>query len=406
MTKPRGRHPNNRLTDTRIKAAKAAGRYADGNGLYLVVDPSGAKRWLLRVVSAGKRRDLGLGGVSVVTLAEAREEARRLRGLARKGADVAAVRRTERQASGRVVLTFAEAARKVHEQHSEAFRNAKHAAQWLASLEADVFPTLGERPVDSIGAADVLKVLSPIWTTKPETARRLKQRIRVVMEWAKASGLCSGDNPTDGLTKVLPKHRARPKHHPALPYAALPAFLTTLRSADASALIRLAFEFLILTATRTGEALGARWAEIDVEGKTWTIPAERMKTGREHRVPLSARALEILEQAKALSNGGPFVFPGRLPGRSLSNMCFLMLLRRLGRDDITAHGFRSSFRDWAAERTNAPRAVCEAALAHVVRDATEAAYNRTDLFERRRSLMDSWSMFATSTSADVVRISA
>lgn len=406
MSKPLGRHPHRRLTDVSVRAKKAAGRYADGNGLYLIVDPSGAKRWVLRVVSRGKRCDLGLGGLSVVTLAEARDEARRLRGMARKGLDVGAVRRAERQALGREVPTFAEVAKTVHAEHSKGFRNAKHAAQWLASLEADVFPLLGDRRVDAISSADVLKVLSPIWTSKPETARRLKQRIRVVLKWAKASGLRSGDNPTDGLTEVLPRNRDAAKHHAALPYAGVPAFLSLLRGADTHAAIRLAFEFLILTATRTSEVLLATWDEIDLDAQTWTIPAARMKSGREHRVPLSARALEILEQAKTLSNDGPFVFVGRSANKPLSNMVFLMLLRRVGRDDITAHGFRSSFRDWSAERTNVPRAVCEAALAHTVRDATEAAYNRTDLFERRRSLMDTWAAFATATPADVVAIRA
>jgi integrase len=399
--KPRGRHPEKRLTAVRVRGIQAPGRHADGNGLYLVVDPSGAKRWVLRTVVAGKRCDLGLGGVTVVDLAEAREEARRLRGLARKGVDILAERRAERLA----VPTFEEAARAVHEQHGAAFRNAKHRAQWLASLEADVFPVFGTRRVDAVGTADVLKALSPIWTTKPETARRLKQRIKVVLDWAKASGFRSGDNPTDGLAKVLPKHRTEQKHHAALPYQAVSTFLTTLRGADARESVRLAFEFLILTATRTNEVLRATWEEIDLDEKTWTIPAERMKTGREHRVPLARRAVEILKRAKTLSDTGPYVFPGRSKA-PLSNMALLMLLRRMNRHDITAHGFRSSFRDWSAERTNAPRAVCEAALAHTVRDKAEAAYNRTDLFERRRKLMDAWQTFATAKPADILTLRA
>jgi hypothetical protein len=201
------------LTTVRVRSIKTPGRHADGNGLYLVVNPSGAKRWVLRIVIAGKRCDLGLGGVAVVGLAQAREEGLRLRSLARRGVDVLAERRTMRLA----VPTFEEAARQVHEQHGASFRNAKHRAQWLASLEANVFPVFGNRRVDAIGPADVLKALSPIWTAKPETARRLKQRVKVILDWAKASGFRSGDNPTDGLTKVLPKHRARPKHHAALP---------------------------------------------------------------------------------------------------------------------------------------------------------------------------------------------
>ena len=290
--------------------------------------------------------------------------------------------------------------------HSATFRNAKHKAQWLASLEADVFPVIGDRPVDAIESADILKVLSPIWTTKPETARRLKQRIKVVFDWAKASGFRSGDNPTEGLTKVLPKHRGEQQHHAALPYQSVPAFITVLRTADTSESIRLAFELLILTATRTNEVLRARWAEVDLDAKVWTIPGVRMKSGREHRVPLSARAFKILKRAKEIADGGPYVFPGRTSTKPLSNMAFLMLLRRLKHDAITTHGFRSSFRDWAAEKTNVPRAVCEAALAHTLRDKTEAAYNRTDLFDRRRELMDTWAKFATTKPADVVSIRA
>jgi integrase len=399
--KPRGRHPERRLTALRIRSIKTPGRHADGNGLYLTVDHSGAKRWVQRIVIAGRRCDLGLGSAALKGLAEAREEAMLLRSRARKGVDVLAERRTLRLA----VPTFEEAARQVHEQHGAAFRNDKHRAQWLASLEADAFPVFGNRRLDVVGSAEVLKALSLIWTTKPETARRLKQRIRVVFDWAKASGFRAGDNPTDGLAKVLPKQPTEKKHHPALPYQAVSKFLTTLRTSNARESVRLAFEFLILTATRTSEVLRATWDEIDLEGKTWTIPAARMKTGREHRVPLARRAVEILKQAKALSDGGPYLFPGRAKV-PLSNMAFLMLLRRLKRDDITAHGFRSSFRDWSAERTNEPRAVCEAALAHTVRDKAEAAYNRTDLFERRRKLMESWAAFATERSADVVAIRA
>lgn len=304
----------------------------------------------------------------------------------------------ERRRERRTVPTFKEAALKVHEAHAATFRNAKHKAQWIASLEADVFPVFGGRPVDAIDSSDVLRALSPIWTTKAETARRLKQRIKVVFEWAKASGHRSGDNPVDGVAKVLPKNRRVPTHHSALAFADVPAFVEELRLADAAVTTKLAFEFLILTAARTSEVLGARWDEIDRASKTWTIPASRIKAGREHRVPLSPRCLELLEEAAAVADGGPYVFPGR-PQAPLSNMVFLMLLRRLKREGITAHGFRSAFRDWAAERTNMPRAVCEAALAHVVKDKAEAAYFRSDLFDLRRSLMNSWATFATKTRA-------
>lgn len=398
-TRPSRQQP---LNAVRVRSLKAPGRYGDGNGLYLVIEPSGARRWVLRTVVKGKRCDIGLGSARLVPLAEARDEATRLRRIARAGGDPLAERRRERL----TVPTFRVAAETVHASHAAAFRNAKHRAQWLASLKADVFPVFGDRLVNEIESGDVLKALSPIWTTKPETARRLKQRIKVVFDWAKASGFRTGDNPVDGVTKVLPKVRPVASHHAALPYAQVPAFLEALREADAAEPTKLAFEFLILTAARTSEVIGARWEEIGLDAKTWTIPAARIKAGREHRVPLSPRCVELLERAQAIADGGPYVFPGRSPKAPLSNMVFLMLLRRLEREGITAHGFRSAFRDWAAERTNFARSVCEAALAHVLKDKTEAAYFRSDLFEQRRSLMDTWSAFAMTTTADVVTLRA
>jgi integrase len=322
--------------------------------------------------------------------------------MARTGGDPLADRRRARI----TVPTFKEAARKVHAAHAATFRNAKHRTQWLASLEADVFPVLGDRPVNAIESGDVLKALSPIWTTKSETARRLKQRIRVVLDWAKASGYRNGDNPVDGVAKVLPRVRQVANHHAALPYGELPAFLQVLRDADTGESTKLAFEFLILTVARTSEVIGARWDEIDRAARTWSVPAGRIKAGREHRVPLPARCLELLDRAAAIADGGPYVFPGRSPKAPLSNMVFLMLLRRLNRDDITAHGFRSSFRDWAAEKTNTPRGVVEAALAHVVTDKTEAAYFRSDLFDLRRRLMDNWAKFTTARQAKMLSIHA
>ena len=401
--KPRGRHPQQRLTTITVRAKRTPGRYADGNGLYLVVDPSGSKRWVWRGVVQGKRCDLGLGSVQVVSLSDARHEALQCRRGARQGDDLLAARRQQR----RVVPTFADAAKQVHAEHSKTFRNPKHAAQWLASLAADVFPVIGPRPVHTIDASDVLRVLTPIWTTKPETARRLKQRMKVVFDWAKASGYCRGDNPTDGVTKVLPKHKGDKQHHAALPYPAVPAFLATLRTIpDMRASVRLAFEFLILTATRTNEVQLATWPEIDLGAQTWNIPGQRMKSGRDHRVPLSTRAVEILREAQSLSDGTSWVFPGAKPDKPLSNMAFLKAVPRLTTADMTPHGFRSSFRDWSAEKTTVPRAVCEAALAHVLRDKTEAAYHRTDLFDRRRELMALWSHFATDIPADVAPIRA
>ena len=391
------RHPQKALTARTVQTAQAgdrARRIADGGGLYLFVAPGGAKSWVLRTVVKGKRCDIGLGSVTLVPLAEAREEALRLRKIARGGGDPLAERRQER----RSVPSFEEAAKQVHASHAASFRNEKHRKQWLSSLSGAV-GTFGTKRVDAITSADILSVVSPQWIVHPETSRRVLQRLRVVFDWCKATGDCSGDNPTQGITKVLPKHRAAKVHHAALPYPEVPAFIDALRESDASAPVRLAFELTILCATRTSETLRAAWSEVDLPTKTWTIPGNRMKAGVDHRIPLSSRCVEILMRAQDLSGGSQYVFHGRTPDKPLSNMAFLMTLRRMQRSDVTTHGFRSSFRDWAAERTNVPRAVCEAALAHAVRDKVEAAYFRTDLFEHRRTLMQTWAAFATDKEA-------
>ena len=399
----RRKYPEKALSATKVRNIAKPGRYADGNGLYLVVDPSRAKRWILRTLVHGKRCDLGLGGLSVVSLAEAREEALKLRKIARAGGDPLAARRKER----RTVPTFEQAARQVHAEHSKAFRNGKHAAQWLTTLEVYTFPVFGAKPIDLVDSADVLKALSPIWMDKPETARRVKQRVRTVFDWAKASGYRSGDNPTEGLTKVLPKHEMKHEHHQALPYMQVPAFVEALRESNTAESVKLAFEFMILTVLRTAEVLFAKWEEVNVDTKTWTVPARRgdepgMKMKQEHRVPLSPRCIDILDAAKKISNSGPYIFPGRTPSKPLSDMAFTMALRRMERRDCTPHGFRSSFRDWAAEKTNFPKEVCEAALAHKLENKTEEAYRRTDFFEKRRRLMEAWSSFATATGAKVI----
>ncbi len=392
-------HPDRALSAAGVRTVSQPGRYADGNGLYLVVDPSGAKRWVLRTVIHGRRRDIGLGGLRVVTLAEAREKAGALRKTARAGGDPLAERRRERRA----IPTFEEAARSVHAEHATAWKNAKHAAQWLGTLEGYVFPALGTTRVDHIDTPAVLRVLSPIWLTKPETARRVRQRIGTVLDWAGAAGFRSGENPVEGVAKGLPKQGDRDDHHAALPYSRVPGFIHDLREAATNEPTRLAFEFLILTATRTAEVLMATWTEIDFAEKTWIIPRERMKAGREHRVPLAPRCLEILDRARKLSAGAGSVFPGRAAGKPLSNMVFLMTLRRM-KQPVTTHGFRSSFRDWASERTNFPGEVCELALAHSLKDRTEAAYRRGDLLDKRRALMTAWAAFATSEPAKIVSL--
>jgi integrase len=379
----------NALSLVKIRSLSLAGRYGDGNGLYLVVDDGGAKRWVLRTLVHGKRRDMGLGSLQLVSLAEARKRAATYRLRARDGGDPIA----ERRQANRNVLTFKEAAEAVHASHSKGWKNPKHRDQWINTLTQYAFPEIGSKRVNAIDTADVLRVLTPIWLDKPETARRVRQRISTVLDWAKAAGHRAGDNPVESVNRGLPKQTDRVDHHAALPYAAVPSFVETLRASAAGESAKLAFEFLILTAMRTGEVIGAVWSEIDVEAKTWTIPAGRMKAKREHRVPLSDRCLQILEAAAELG-GNPYVFPGRDVDVPLSNMVFLMHLRRMERTDITPHGFRSAFRDWTAEQTSFSREVCEAALAHANKDRVEAAYLRSDLFEQRRALMGQWATFA------------
>ncbi|MEQ8964830.1 MAG: integrase arm-type DNA-binding domain-containing protein [Azospirillaceae bacterium] len=395
--KPRRPHPDRALSAVKVRALTEPGRYADGNGLYLVVDPSGAKRWMLRTVVHGRRRDIGLGSARLVTLAEAREKARDYRKVAREGGDPL----TEIRAARRVVPTFAEAAVRVHGDRTRAWRNAKHARQWLSSLETHVFPVIGGYRVDRIETADVLRVLAPLWLAKPETARRLRQRIATVLDWAKAAGFRTGDNPVEGVAGGLPRQPDRQAHHAALPYTEVPAFVRRLRTSDASEPVRLAFEFLIVTAARTGEVREARWGEIDLAGGFWTVPGNRMKAGRPHRVPLAPRVVAILERARALAGDSDLVFPGRSPVQPLSGMTFLMTLRRMGMT-ATVHGFRSAFRDWAAERTAFSQEVCEMALAHTIRNKAEAAYRRGDLLEKRRALMTAWAYYVAGEAADVV----
>ena len=385
-------HPHQALSPTRVTSERRPGRYADGNGLYLEVDAAAGKtppkkRWVLRIVVNGRRRDMGLGGLRTTSLKEARVFAAKYRSLARSGGDPLAERRKEQTP----VPTFKEAATKVHAEHKASWRNGKHQDQRLSTLEAHVFPKMGDLRVDLIGTPEVLKVLKVIWLTKPETARRVRQRIRTVLDWAKTAGLRSGDNPADGVARGLPAQPRRDGHFKALPFIDVPDFIQKLYESDAGVVVKLALEFTILTACRTQEALGSQWSEIDLDKAVWTIPASRMKGGTEHRVPLVPRAIELLQTVKKMGKGEN-VFPGRDGEQPLSNMALLMAVRRLG-VDTTVHGFRSSFRDWTAEQTSFPREVCEMALAHSIGNAVEAAYRRGDLFEKRRKLMLAWTSY-------------
>ena len=388
--KPKGKHPDKRLTPAFVRKTTKPGRHCDGNGLYLKVDPSGAKRWEQRLVIRGRQRSLGLGGVALVSLAEAREKALANRKIARAGGDPMDLRQ---QVS---IPTFEEAAAAVIELHRPSWGSARHAKQWETTLYTYVFPKLGKLRVSEINTADVLNVLAPIWHEKPETARRVRQRISTVMKWAVAQGFRQ-DNPAgDAIGAALPRQNGKNKrHHKALPHNEVAGAIEAVRASHCNVAVKLAFEFLILTAARSGEVRNMPWSEVDTNAKVWTIPAARMKAGREHRVPLCARALEILTEARQLGNGSDLVFPGTRPGRPLSDMTLSKLMRDLNLDAVP-HGFRSSFRDWAAECTNAPRAVMGAVLAHTVSNKVEAAYARSDLFDRRRELMEQWAQYLAS----------
>ncbi len=367
-----------------------AGRHGDGAGLYLVVDPSGARRWIVRVTvkdqknrkGAPLRTDFGLGGADIVTINQARERALEYRRMAKTGLN-------PRFNAQRDIPTFEEISRQVHIDRMPTWKNPKHGQQWLNTLRDYAFPKIGRMPIDSIGQPEVLMCLSPIWTDKHETARRLSQRIKTVLDVAKSKGFRSGENPVTAIkdAQVLPRVKAKPQHHDAMPWRDVPAFFAELNGRSATA--AKALQFTILTASRTSEVLDMTWPEVDFDARLWKVPAARMKSGKEHRVPLTGEMLAILEPLKAMAS--VYVFEGQKRHKPLSNMSMLMLLRRMGSDNVTVHGFRSSFRDWAAEVANAPRELAEAALAHQVGSDVERAYARSDLLERRRKLMEWWS---------------
>ncbi len=381
-----------KLTAMGVKNLVEPGRYSDGEGLILKLAGKGKGSWIVRIQANGKRRDIGLGPLSELPLADAREAARALRKEVKAGVDVLA----ERKKEALVIPTFSDAAKLVHDEHKAAWKNGKHQAQWIKTLETYAFPSLGEKLVSEIEGPAIRDALSPIWLTKPETARRVRQRIGSVLDWACAKGFRETEAPMRSVLRGLPRQPKKQSHLAAMPYADLPAFITLLRRR--SSVGRLALEFVILNASRSGEVRGACWNEIDLNKKLWTIPAERMKAGTIHVVPLSEAALNVLRRAKAFrSPVSNLVFPGQNPRRQLSDMTLLKILRDKG-DDYTVHGFRSSFRDWVAEKTNYPGEVAEAALAHTVANKVEAAYRRTDYLEKRTPLMADWAVFCLGAS--------
>lgn len=376
-----------KLSAAQIRALTKPGRYMDGDGLSLLLTAPKKGYWVLRATINGRRRDIGLGPLDLVTLAEARELAIDMRRDIQRGIDPI----EERKRQKIEILTFKEAATKVHSEQKATWKNGKHQDQWINTLETYAFPKLGDRLVNDIEGPLIREVLLDFWLEKPETARRVKQRIGVVLDWAYANGMRATEAPMRSLSRALPRQPKQDGHFAAMPYEDVPEFLKHLHNRTSVA--RLALEFLILTASRSGEVRGARWAEINVDAKLWTVPAQRMKVGKEHVVPLTDAAIDVLERARPYyAECSDLVFPGRNVLRPLSDMTLLKILR-YAKLPFTVHGFRSAFRDWAAEKTSYPGEVAEAALAHTVSNKVEAAYRRTNYLDKRRELMREWSDF-------------
>lgn len=383
------------LTALRIKSLKEPGRYPDGDGLFLIVKASGASSWMLRIQMNGRRRDIGLGSLKTVGLADAREQAAEMRRQARKGIDPLEARRAATRAAA-VVPTFGKAAEELHRESKAGWRNGKHRDQWLTTLKAYAFPSMKDIPVDKIDAGHVIAAVQPIWLTKPETARRVKQRIIAVLDWAHSRGYRPMEAPARAIGKGLKAQPKKDGHFAALPYPMAPALFSTISNSDTVG--RLALRFLMLTAARSGEVRGATWDEIDLAERVWKVPADRMKAGKAHVVPLCDEALRVLEIAQKLrkDNSSGYVFPG-LREKALSDMTLSKVLKEHVTVPATVHGMRSAFRDWVAEKTSYSGEVAEAALAHTIQNRVEAAYRRTNYLEIRRRMMADWASFLRDT---------
>lgn len=388
------RKPVKALTAALVRSVKKPGRYFDGHGLFLRVIPGGSRQWVQRIVIRGKRCEIGLGGADLVSLADARGAALANRSVARSGGDPLQARR---DAAG--IPTFEKAAKIVHEAAKPTWRNAKHADDFINSLTMYAFPKIGARKVSEITSSDVLNVLEQIWTTKPETARRVRQRVGTVLKWSVAKGYRI-DNPAENVGQGLPKHARETKvHRKALPYSEVAACVDAVRASGAFVATKLAIEFLILTASRSGEVRLAEWTEIDLKAARWTRPASKMKAKKEHAVPLSPRALKILPEAEKLKDESGLVFPSTR-AKPLSDMTLSKLVKELG-FDADIHRMRTSFRTWAQEQTNFPFEVCEAALAHAVGDAASQAYARSDVYAKRIKLMNAWASYLAGKRGEV-----
>jgi integrase len=384
----------NKLSAVKVNKLKAPGRYCDGLGLWLQVSETGTKAWLFRYTRHGQAHQMGLGPLHTVSLAEARERARQARQILLDGEDPLEIKRNKRdeaRAGTAERILFEDAAERFVDLHESTWRNAKHRKQWRSTLKTYAYPILARRPISAIDGALITEALAPIWTKKPETARRVKQRIERVVQWVRDGTPL----PSVGVSK-------RVRHHPALPFTELPEFMAELR--NRKGVSARALEFAILTAARTSEVIGAKWSEIDLNEGVWTVPAERMKAGKEHQVPLSKRAMGILESLPRERGG--YLFHGAKVRSPLSNMAMLELLRGMNGNGLTVHGFRSTFRDWAGDRTNYAREVIEHALAHRIKDKAEASYRRSDALEKRRRLMEAWAKYCSSArpSGEVVAL--
>ena len=395
-------HGINRLTAMQVQKLSKPGYHPDGAGLYLCVKATGGKSWIFRYRFGGKEREMGLGPLHTFTLAEARDRALQQRKLIADGIDPLAQKHAstlQRKLAEASIITFDTAAASYIASQRHGWKNEKHAEQWTNTLATYASPVFGAMPVQDVTTELVMRVLSPIWAEKTETASRVRGRIEKVLDWSKTQGYRQGDNPAawrGHLENLLsaPQKTKNVEHHAALPYQRMGTFMLELRTMPGTA--ARALEFIILCNVRTSEAIEATWQEIDLEAKLWTIPAARMKAGKEHVIPLSEPALELLQAIKQAES--PFVFPGGKKDKPLSNMACLALLKRMGRADLTVHGFRSSFRDWAGETTGHPREVIEHAMAHQLKDKAEAAYQRGTLLQKRRALMDEWAAYCAKPS--------
>ena len=385
-----------KLTAKFVENVSEAGKYYDQHGLFLHVRPSGAKKWLQRYTFQGRRREIGLGSAKLVSVATARKKAHQNLVLVSEGIDP-----IEDKKQDSVIPKFEVAARKVYEVNRPTWRNAKHAAQFITTLETYAFPVIGSVSVKEINSSHILRILSPIWVKKAETAKRVRQRLSTVFKYCVAQQWRTDDPANIAIVEALPNPKRKVQHRKSISYNDVSDFIETVSKSSAGLSTKLGLEFLILTATRSGEVRNARWDEVN--GSVWTIPAERMKAGVAHRIPLPSRCIEILEEAKTISQGSCFIFEGTKPNKPLSENTFNKLMKELDLE-VHAHGFRTSFRTWTQEKTNYPREIAEAALAHSLRDKAEAAYARSDLLEKRAEMMEAWAQFISSEASYVINI--